>query len=96
MTSILVLNPIAVMLSMAHSVAENLLLVGTQHAIGYLWRAVPNVMEISQVRGSEGVKNILNLFCCVHIFRAHNALAYVVSSLVFYPSYLFFLTFEPT
>jgi len=39
-------NPIAVMLSMAHSVAETSLLVGTWHAIGYLWGAAPNVKEI--------------------------------------------------
>jgi len=46
MTSILVLNPIAVMLSVAHRVAEISLLVGRWHAIGYLWGAAPNVTEI--------------------------------------------------
>ena len=46
MTSILDMNPIAVMLSVAQKVAEISLLVGTWHAIGYLWGAAPNVMEI--------------------------------------------------
>ena len=46
MTSILRMNPIAVMLSVAHSIAEISLLVGTWHAIGYLWGAAPNVTEI--------------------------------------------------
>jgi len=48
MTSILGMNPIAVMLNVAHSIAETSLLVGTQHAIGYLWDvgAAPNVTEI--------------------------------------------------
>jgi len=40
------MNTIAVMLSMAHRVAEISLLVGTWHVIGYLWGAVPNVTEI--------------------------------------------------
>ena len=39
---ILGMNPIAVMLSMAHRVAEISLLVGTWHAIGYLWGAASN------------------------------------------------------
>ena len=38
---------IVVMLSAVRSVAEILLLVGTWHAIGYLWGAAPNVTEIS-------------------------------------------------
>jgi len=46
MTSILGMNPIAVMLSVAHRVAEISLLAGTWHAIGYLWGAAPNVTEI--------------------------------------------------
>jgi len=40
------MNPIAVVLSMAHRVAEISLLVGTWHAIGYLWGVAPNVTEI--------------------------------------------------
>jgi len=40
------MNPIAVMLSVAHRVAEILLLVGTWHAIGYVWGAAPNLTEI--------------------------------------------------
>jgi len=40
------MNPIAVMLSVAHGVAEISLLVGTWHAIGYLCGVAPNVMEI--------------------------------------------------
>jgi len=48
MTTILTCpESIAVMLSMAHSVAEISLIVGTWHAIGYLWGAAPNVTEIS-------------------------------------------------
>ena len=47
MTSILGMNPIAVMLSVAHRVAEISLLVGTWHAVDYLWGAAPNVTEIS-------------------------------------------------
>jgi len=46
MTSILGMNTIAVMLSVAHRIAEISILVGTQHAIGYLWGTAPNVMEI--------------------------------------------------
>jgi len=40
------MNPIVVMLSVTHRVAEISLLVGTWHAIGYIWGAAPNVMEI--------------------------------------------------
>jgi len=40
------MNPIALMLSVARRVVEISLLVGTWHAIGYLWGAAPNVMEI--------------------------------------------------
>ena len=40
------MNPIAVMLSVAHSVAEISHLVGTWHTTGYLWSAAPNVTEI--------------------------------------------------
>jgi len=40
------MNPIAVMLSVADRVADILLLVGTWHAIGYLWGVAPNVTEI--------------------------------------------------
>jgi len=40
------MNPIAVMLSLAHRVAEISLLVGTWLAIGYLLGVAPNVMEI--------------------------------------------------
>jgi len=47
MTSILGMNPVAVMLSVAHSVADISLLVGTWHAIGYLWGVALNGMEIS-------------------------------------------------
>jgi len=47
MTSILILNPIAVMLSVAHSIAEISFLVVTWHAIGSLWGATPNVTVIS-------------------------------------------------
>jgi len=46
MTSILGMNTIAVMLSVAHSIADISLLVGTWHAVGYLWGVAPNVTEI--------------------------------------------------
>ena len=46
MASILGMNPIEVMFSVAHRVAEISLLVGTYHAICYLWGAAPNVTEI--------------------------------------------------
>ena len=46
MMSILGMNPIAVMLSVAHRVAVILLLVGTWHAVGYLWGVAPKVTEI--------------------------------------------------
>jgi len=49
MTNILVINSIAVMLSVAHSIANVSLIGGTWHAIGYLWGAAPNVTEISPV-----------------------------------------------
>ena len=40
------MNPIAVMLNVAHTVAEILLLVGTWHAVGFLWGAAPKVTKI--------------------------------------------------
>jgi len=60
MTSILVINPIALMLSMAHSVVAISLIVGTWHAIGYLWAIFVRHLtsqKCCEVRGSEGLSS---------------------------------------